>query len=145
MTMMSLERTPYLKCQAVRVILSTALNSTPLSECSAQSVNLTLSKRHSTMHPHTKTLFSLLSLSMCYHLLCGRCWGPFGDCDLQDYHHYLLPPQSVSFSKYLNSPRNRTPFSVIVYFYTTPNSSTSLLASEVLRVNSSKFIITCDY
>ncbi len=114
--MVSVEKTPYLKCQVVRVILSTAFTSTPLSECAEQSVNLILSRCHSTVHPHSKALFSLLSLSMCYHLLCGRCWSPFGDCELQDYHHYLLPPQSVSFAKYLNNPRNCTPFSVIGYF-----------------------------
>src|ERR687895_1715468 len=51
-----------LKNQTVMVTLSTALTSTPLSECAAQSVNLILSKCHCTVHPHSKTLFSLQSL-----------------------------------------------------------------------------------
>ena len=53
------------------VILSISFTSTaaPLSECAEHSVNLILSKCHSTMHPHVKTLFSLLSLFMDRHLL----------------------------------------------------------------------------
>jgi hypothetical protein len=49
--------------------LSQALISIPSLECAVQSVNLNLSKCHSTMHPHAKTLFSLLSLFMQSHPL----------------------------------------------------------------------------
>ncbi len=58
-----------LKYYAVMVTLSNDLVSSPLSECAIQSVNLILSKRHSTIHPHGNTLFSLLSFVMQSHLL----------------------------------------------------------------------------
>jgi hypothetical protein len=82
-----------LKNQTVRVILSTALTSRPLSECAEQSVNLILSKYHSTVHPHSKTLFSLLSLSITinsYFVVFVVVVSSLEDSHLV-YHHWNMP------------------------------------------------------
>ena len=67
---------------AVIATLPKALTSTPLSECAVQSVNLILSNRHSTMHPHAKTLFSLLSLFMYSHLLLLVLYLKIASCHI---------------------------------------------------------------
>lgn len=99
--------------------LTTALTFSPLSEWAIQSVNSILSKRHSMVHPHSKTLFSLLSLlwtvtSCCY----GSCWY----CTWRRLSPAILPSSSrvvvIAVSNLLvseNSARNCLPLSVIVY------------------------------
>jgi hypothetical protein len=49
--------------------LTTALTFSPLSECAIQSVNSILSKRHSMVHPHSKTLFITIIIMDCHLLL----------------------------------------------------------------------------